>query len=252
MIIDGLLGTGGDGAYGNHNVDTLYPETDRQVVNFNVSYQLSDSLRGFLETKFVKADTRTYSEYDGFFDTLEITPYNPYLPAELQPVMDEVGYLIFTKDALDWHDDPSTYTRRTTRIVAGLEWQPTEDHMVELSLNQGGGKPSVNIFRSKPVCLPFLIKSFERHPLSSQLFFPLSEQPYLVVVAPQGDFVSSKIKAFMASPNQGVNYHPGTWHHYNLALNEVSDFLVIDMVIDKENCDEVEIEEGEQVIISAI
>jgi ureidoglycolate lyase len=124
--------------------------------------------------------------------------------------------------------------------------------LAELALNQGGGKPSVNIFRSKPVCLPFLIKSFERHPLSSQLFFPLSEQPYLVVVAPQGDFVSSKIKAFMASPNQGVNYHPGTWHHYNLALNKVSDFLVIDMVIDKENCDEVEIEEGEQVIISAI
>ena len=74
----------------------------------------------------------------------------------------------------------------------------------------------------------------------------------MVVVAPQGDFVSSKIKAFIASPNQGVNYHPGTWHHYNLALNEVSDFLVIDMVIDKENCDEVEIEEGEQVIISDI
>ena len=124
--------------------------------------------------------------------------------------------------------------------------------LAELALNQGGGKPSVNIFRSKPVCLPFLIKSFERHPLSSQLFFPLSEQPYLVVVAPQGDFVSSKIKAFMASPNQGVNYHPGTWHHYNLALNEVSDFLVIDMVIDKENCDEIEIEEGEQVIINDI
>ena len=124
--------------------------------------------------------------------------------------------------------------------------------LAQLALNQGGGKPSINIFRSKPARLPFLIKSVERHPLSSQLFFPLSEQPYLVVVAPQGDFVSSKIKAFMASPNQGVNYHPGTWHHYNLALNEISDFLVIDMVIDKENCDEVEIEEREQVIISAI
>ena len=153
VIIDGLLGTGGDGAYGNHNVDTLYPETDRQVVNFNVSYQLSDSLRGFLETKFVKADTTTYSEYDGFFDTLEITSYNPYLPAELQPVMDEVGYLIFTKDALDWHDDPSTYTRRTTRIVAGLEWQPTEDHMVELSLNQG-------IFKQKSKSTSILLDRF--------------------------------------------------------------------------------------------
>ena len=137
VLIDGLLGAGGDGAYGDHNTDTLYPETDRQVVNFNMSYEFSDNLRGFLETKFVRADTNTFSEYDGYFDTLEITSDNPYIPAELQPVMDEVGYLIYTKDALDWHEDASAYTRRTTRIVAGLEWQPAEDHMVEFSVNQG-------------------------------------------------------------------------------------------------------------------
>tara|TARA_A100001035_G_scaffold276043_1_gene270372 strand:+ start:252 stop:818 length:567 start_codon:yes stop_codon:yes gene_type:complete len=123
--------------------------------------------------------------------------------------------------------------------------------LAELALNRDGGKPSINIFRSKPASLPFLIRSFERHPLSSQLFFPLSKQPYLVVVAPKGDFASSKIKAFLASPNQGVNFFPGTWHHYNLALNEISDFLVIDMIVDKKNCDEVEIKKGEQVIIRA-
>ena len=136
-IIDGLFGTGGDGAYANHNRDTLYPETDRQVVNFNVSYEFTDTLKGFLETKYVKAESRTFSEYDGFFDTLEITPDNPYVPAQLAPVMDEVGYLIYTKDALDWHEDPSEYRRETTRIVAGLEWEPADGHMVELSVNQG-------------------------------------------------------------------------------------------------------------------
>ena len=139
VLIDGLLSTGGDSAYGNHNIDTLYPETDRQVVNFNVNYEFSDSLRGFLETKYVKAETNTYSAYDGFFDTLEITPDNPYLPTELQPVMDQVGYLIFTKDALDWHDDGSEYTRETTRVVAGLEWQPSEDHVVEFAVNHDDG-----------------------------------------------------------------------------------------------------------------
>ena len=137
VLIDGLLSTGGDSAYAEHNRDTLYPETDRQVVNFNVSYEFSDTLKGFLETKYVKAETQTFQEYDGFFDTLEITPDNPYLPSELQPVMDQVGYLIFTKDALDWHDDGAEYTRETTRVVAGLEWQPSEDHMVEFSVNQG-------------------------------------------------------------------------------------------------------------------
>ncbi len=153
VLIDGLLSTGGDSAYGNHNIDTLYPETDRQVVNFNVSYEFSDSLRGFLETKYVKAETNTYSEYDGFFDTLEITPDNPYLPAELQPVMDQVGYLVFTKDALDWHEDGSEYTRETTRVVAGLEWQPAEDHMIEFSVNQG-------IFEQKSESTSILLDRF--------------------------------------------------------------------------------------------
>ena len=39
--------------------------------------------------------------------------------------------------------------------------------LAELALNRDGGKPSINIFRSKPASLPFLIRSFERHPLSS-------------------------------------------------------------------------------------
>jgi len=153
VLIDGLFGTGGDGAYADHNRDTLYPETDRQVVNFNVNYEFSDTLKGFLETKYVKAETNTFSEYDGFFDTLEITPDNPYLPAALQPVMDQVGYLIFTKDALDWHEDGSEYTRETTRVVAGLEWQPSEDHMVEFSVNQG-------IFEQKSESTSILLDRF--------------------------------------------------------------------------------------------
>ena len=51
--------------------------------------------------------------------------------------MDQVGYLVFTKDALDWHDDPTEYKRETTRVVAGLEWLPAEGHVVEVSVNQG-------------------------------------------------------------------------------------------------------------------
>lgn len=85
----------------------------------------------------------------------------------------------------------------------------------------------------------------ERHPLSSQLFFPLGDNPYLVVVAPQGEFDPQDIRAFVAQPNQGVNYHPGVWHHYSLALNEPSDFLVIDRLSPgergNENCDEIAI-----------
>ena len=119
--------------------------------------------------------------------------------------------------------------------------------LAELALNQGGGKPSVNIFRSKPISLPFVIKSMERHPLSSQAFFPLSKEPYLVVVAPQGELLPMEAKAFLAQPGQGVNFHPGVWHHYNLALNNISDFLVVDMISETPNCDEITLGQEDQI-----
>ncbi|MFT4799045.1 MAG: ureidoglycolate lyase, partial [Candidatus Azotimanducaceae bacterium] len=83
----------------------------------------------------------------------------------------------------------------------------------------------------------------ERHPLSSQAFMPLSGHPFLVVVAAPGELDPAGITAFLASPQQGVNYHAGTWHHYCLALESTSDFLVVDRIADDENCDEVQLKE---------
>lgn len=100
------------------------------------------------------------------------------------------------------------------------------------------GKTVVSIFRSTPIPFPLFIHTMERHPLSSQAFVPLNDQPYLVIVAPKGEFDESKISIFVASSEQGVNYHAGTWHHYSLALNTVSHFLVIDREGEGKNCDE--------------
>lgn len=104
----------------------------------------------------------------------------------------------------------------------------------------------ISIFRSTPLSKnsdnTLSISMMERHPLGSQAFMPLGDQPYLVVVAPKGDFDASQMKVFLANANQGVNYHTGTWHHFCLALNEVSDFLVVDRAGAGNNCDEVTLE----------
>lgn len=113
--------------------------------------------------------------------------------------------------------------------------------LAAIDVSARGGQTLVNIFRTTPLPLPIKIEIMERHPLSSQLFMPLSGNPYLVVVAPKGKFDENQIKVFLASPNQGVNYHAGTWHHYSLALNNASDFLVVDRGGDGDNCDEVEL-----------
>jgi ureidoglycolate lyase len=90
----------------------------------------------------------------------------------------------------------------------------------------------------------------ERHPLGSQAFIPMSNQPYVVVVAPSGELDTSKIEVFLASSKQGVNYHKGTWHHFCLALNQESDFLVVDRGGKGDNCD-VEKLDGSLVITLA-
>ena len=102
------------------------------------------------------------------------------------------------------------------------------------------GRAIVSIFRGQPRALPFLVEMMERHPLASQAFVPLGPQPYLVVVAPAGAApTADTLHAFLASAGQGVNYAPGVWHHPLLALDAVSDFLVIDRAGPGPNCDEI-------------
>lgn len=105
-----------------------------------------------------------------------------------------------------------------------------------------GGRIIVSIFRGQPRPQPFTVAMMERHPKASQAFVPLSGHPYLVVVAPPGaPPVASSLRCFLAGPHQGVNYAAGTWHHPLLALEAVSDFLVLDRAGEGPNCDEVEL-----------
>ena len=102
-----------------------------------------------------------------------------------------------------------------------------------------GGRVLVNIFRASPLRYPLAVRLVERHPKGSQAFVPLNNRPYLVLVAPKGETVApGDLRAFLAKGNQGINYHAGTWHHPVLALEAVSDFLVIDRGGAGENCDE--------------
>jgi len=114
--------------------------------------------------------------------------------------------------------------------------------LAKVDVKDEDGFPIVNIFRSTPLAQPITIKMMERHPLGSQAFIPMGDNPYLVVVAPAGEFDVNNIEVFLADSNQGVNYHKGTWHHYCLALGGESDFLVIDRGGEGENCDVLELD----------
>jgi ureidoglycolate lyase len=120
--------------------------------------------------------------------------------------------------------------------------------LAHVDASTDGGAPIISLFRSTP--LPALeLKIMERHPVGSQAFMPLNGRPYLVAVAPAGELDPAKIEVFLAAGDQGVNYAAGTWHHYSLALGEVSDFLVVDRAGPGTNLDEVELGPDEQIIV---
>jgi ureidoglycolate lyase len=126
--------------------------------------------------------------------------------------------------------------------------------LARLTLDAEGGTPCLSIFRTTPLPQPLHLTMMERHPLSSQAFHPLGPHPYLVVVAPPGEFRLDAVRAFLARPGQGVNYHPGTWHHFNLALGGPSDFLVVDRDGPGTNCDEITLAEPmvvETIVLAA-
>jgi ureidoglycolate lyase len=100
------------------------------------------------------------------------------------------------------------------------------------------GGPLVNVFRGAPRTLPFEVTMLERHPLGSQAFMPLTDRPYLIVVATAGPLAARQVRAFATRGWQGVNYARGVWHHPLIALQAVSDFIVVDRGGEGPNCDE--------------
>lgn len=110
----------------------------------------------------------------------------------------------------------------------------------------------VNVFRGQPRQLPFEIRMMERHLLGSQTFLPLGPRPWLVVVAESGDLDPRTMKAFVNDGWQGVTYAKGVWHHPLLALEEASDFVVIDRGGPGNNCDEQSLAESFWLTAEAI
>jgi ureidoglycolate lyase len=116
--------------------------------------------------------------------------------------------------------------------------------LASVDVTEQGGRALINLFRAQPRALPVEITMMERHPLGSQAFVPLREEGrYLVVVAPAGEFDPTQMRAFWTDTWQGVNYAKGVWHHPLLALDQVSDFMVVDRGGAQPNCDELSLAE---------
>lgn len=131
--------------------------------------------------------------------------------------------------------EPETINKGNTRKFADL---------LPLDCDHRGGRVAVHVYHSKARQLPLQIRALERHPLGSQAFWPLSGRPYVVVVAPPGPAPDSDaVRAFLAQGHQAIQYHRGTWHHYQISLEADSDYLVLDREGPGNNCEETTLEQ---------
>jgi ureidoglycolate lyase len=127
----------------------------------------------------------------------------------------------------------------------GAEHYPINNGMTEryhdLARVELGGvhaRPLISLFRGQPYELPLSLKLVERHPLGSQAFYPLSDQPFLVIVAEDLSGIPDTPRAFLTEPGQGVNIAMNTWHGVLTPLHQVCDFIVIDRGGDGNNLEE--------------
>ena len=111
--------------------------------------------------------------------------------------------------------------------------------LARIDTAEEGGETTVHLYRSQAVTLPFLVERMERHPLGSQAFMPLHQQPFPVIVAPPGDDPEVQaIRGFISNGEQGINLHKGVWHHYLVSLSGICNYLVIDRSGPQNNCEE--------------
>ncbi len=101
---------------------------------------------------------------------------------------------------------------------------------------------NISIVVANPRPKPIAITLMERHPLGSQIFYPLQDRPWLVVVC--GDPKDATgFRAFSATGRQGINYARNAWHHPLLVLDAGSRFLVVDRKGPGANLEEVRVDE---------
>lgn len=105
-----------------------------------------------------------------------------------------------------------------------------------------GGRAGLSLFKAEPRRLPYTLDLVERHPDGSQAFIPMSLDEWLVIVAPDEGGVPGPVRAFVAAPGQGVNFHRGTWHGVLTPLHAPGLFAVVDRIGDTQNLEEISLE----------
>jgi iron complex outermembrane recepter protein len=131
---------------------TLDPRYEQFVFNTLINFKMTENTRLFTDIKYVKSDTNITGGTASFEDTINISQQNPFVPAELQSLMNNILALnpqfantaqyFLSRDPEDINIDGS-YKRQTIRVVAGIEGDFWDSWTWEGAINYGETKEDV-------------------------------------------------------------------------------------------------------------
>lgn len=98
------------------------------------------------------------------------------------------------------------------------------------SLDFSNGRAGISIFNAEPRSFPYQLDMMERHPDGTQAFLPMTQNPFLIIVAEDKDNAPDSVQAFVSAPGQGINFHRSTWHGVLTPLHEPGLFAVVDRI----------------------
>jgi len=100
------------------------------------------------------------------------------------------------------------------------------------------GAAGISLFHATPRSFPYVLDMMERHPAGSQAFIPMSQHPFLVVVAEDDAGKPATPRAFLTDIGQAINYHRNVWHGVLTPLHAPGLFAVVDRIGDGANLQE--------------
>lgn len=103
------------------------------------------------------------------------------------------------------------------------------------------GDYHAKIYISEKMRFPLKIEILERHPKGIQMFYPVNNTPFIVIVAPPSiNIDENKIESFFVPEGVGIILNAGSWHHSLLALADNASYLVIENDVNG-NCETTEL-----------
>ncbi len=110
------------------------------------------------------------------------------------------------------------------------------------------GRAGISLFDARPRALPLILDLMERHPAGSQAFIPMTQAPFLVVVAPDAGNRPGTPLAFETAPGQAINFRRGTWHWVLTPLTAPGLFAVVDRIGDGPNLQEFRFDDPYRIV----